>query len=435
MYLLEVCGIFTLLFIVYHLALSNLTFHTLNRVLLLGIMVLSLVLPLVHFETIHTIPLQLEDLPLQLEEWDFQSIDTPLSLVESGFSWSIIKVLKILYFSGLGYFVLRLLLSIIKLKQEASNSAIAVDGKYRIVSTSLPSIFSCFNWIFIPKAMTASCNAKIVEHEKLHGSKGHSYDLVVTELFSALLWFNPFVYLFRKSIKSVHEYQVDAELLQTDIKKSEYLSLILNNLNTKTPTVGLYNYFNGITLKKRIEMITKHKSSKRQLVRYLLLVPIVALFSMSFTVITESVEHFDSEDEVAVSVNNVPSISPIEESEIIRIATGWGMRMHPITKEKKFHSGFDFVADKGTPIAATADGQIAVAELKGDYGNFVVIHHGIYETGYAHMDNFIVTEGQNVKQGDIIGYVGNTGKSTGNHLHYEVRKGNEKLDPSLFITK
>jgi murein DD-endopeptidase MepM/ murein hydrolase activator NlpD len=130
-----------------------------------------------------------------------------------------------------------------------------------------------------------------------------------------------------------------------------------------------------------------------------------------------------------------PAIQPVSNQDLNRIASGFGLRIDPIYKTVKMHAGLDFTAPQGTPIYATADGVIKVSGYsEGGYGNHVVINHGYgYETLYGHMVRIKAKVGQRVKRGEIVGYVGSTGKSTGPHCHYEVRKGNQKLDPVYFF--
>ncbi|TRX52372.1 M23 family metallopeptidase [Fulvivirga sp. M361] len=127
----------------------------------------------------------------------------------------------------------------------------------------------------------------------------------------------------------------------------------------------------------------------------------------------------------------IPAIQPISNEELIRLASGFGKRIHPVYKVKKFHSGIDFSAPIGTPIYATADGTVTKVKSRfSGYGKLVEIDHGFgYKTRYAHMHDFEVRERQNVKRGQIIGYVGNTGLSTAPHLHYEVILNNKKINP------
>lgn len=130
-----------------------------------------------------------------------------------------------------------------------------------------------------------------------------------------------------------------------------------------------------------------------------------------------------------------PAIQPVSNKELNRIASGFGYRIDPVYKTIKMHAGLDFAAPQGTPIYATANGRIETSGYhSGGYGNHVVIDHGYgYETLYGHMVRVKARRGQQVKRGEIIGYVGTTGKSTGPHCHYEVRKNNNKIDPIYFF--
>ncbi len=130
----------------------------------------------------------------------------------------------------------------------------------------------------------------------------------------------------------------------------------------------------------------------------------------------------------------IPSIQPITNKELIRLASGYGMRWHPILKVKRMHNGIDYSADPGTPIYATGDAVVARAGMNSSYGNMVVLDHGFgFETRYAHMSKINVKIGQKVKRGDIIGFVGNTGLSSAPHLHYEVLKDNKFQDPVYYF--
>lgn len=126
-----------------------------------------------------------------------------------------------------------------------------------------------------------------------------------------------------------------------------------------------------------------------------------------------------------------PSIMPIANNDLNRTASGWGWRIDPVYKIRKFHEGMDFTAPVGTDVYASADGVVAsISKEYTGYGNSIRINHGFgYTTLYAHLSAFKVKEGEVVKRGDIIGYVGNTGKSTGPHLHYEVHVRSSPVDP------
>jgi murein DD-endopeptidase MepM/ murein hydrolase activator NlpD len=134
-------------------------------------------------------------------------------------------------------------------------------------------------------------------------------------------------------------------------------------------------------------------------------------------------------------LQSIPAIQPVSNKDLKRIASGFGMRVHPIYKIAKMHTGLDFSADIGTEIYATGDGTIEAVDSKlSGYGHHVIIQHGYgFESLYAHMSKVIVRPGEKVTRGQVIGYVGNTGASTGPHLHYEVLRNGEKVDPAFYF--
>lgn len=130
----------------------------------------------------------------------------------------------------------------------------------------------------------------------------------------------------------------------------------------------------------------------------------------------------------------IPAIQPVKNEDLKRMASGYGYRSDPFTKIRKFHYGMDFTAKTGTPVFASGDGVVLKADnsLSG-YGNHIEINHGYgYVTLYAHLSKYNCRPGQRVKRGDIIGYVGSTGRSEAPHLHYEVIKNGEKVNPINF---
>ena len=133
-------------------------------------------------------------------------------------------------------------------------------------------------------------------------------------------------------------------------------------------------------------------------------------------------------------LSSIPAIQPLSNKDLSRMASGFGYRIDPIYKTRKFHAGMDFSAKTGTPIYATGDGKVfKVSKSKRGYGNHVVIDHGYgYKTLYAHMSKTAVKRNQKVSRGDVIGFVGNTGKSVAPHLHYEVHKDGKKINPVNF---
>ena len=133
---------------------------------------------------------------------------------------------------------------------------------------------------------------------------------------------------------------------------------------------------------------------------------------------------------------SIPAIQPVSNKDLKRIGSYFGTRMDPFYKVRKFHEGMDFSATVGTEVYATGNGTVTDAgrDVQGGYGNEIRIDHGYnYETVYAHLSRIFVKPGQKILRGQIIGYVGNTGKSTSPHLHYEVRKNGAPLNPIFFF--
>src|SRR6218665_1891684 len=152
---------------------------------------------------------------------------------------------------------------------------------------------------------------------------------------------------------------------------------------------------------------------------------------------------FDSYQSIEKLINNqeaklasIPAIQPVSNEDLSRVASGYGMRIDPVYGTPRMHKGLDFTAPQGTPIYATGDGTVTTAGYSdGGYGNHVEINHGYgYQTLYGHMVKVKARGGQKVKRGEVIGWVGSTGKSTGPHCHYEVKINSNNVNPVYFFS-
>ncbi len=187
-------------------------------------------------------------------------------------------------------------------------------------------------------------------------------------------------------------------------------------------------------LEKQIEISSVENMSDNELVS-----SITSTLNNLSNRITSQQKSYDEIDNLLKNKENLlshtPAIQPVSNKDLERIASGFGYRIDPIYKTIKMHEGLDFTAPTGTPIYATADGTVTVAGNTNDgFGNHVVINHGFgYETLYGHMVRVKAKVGESVKRGEVIGYVGSTGKSTGPHCHYEVHKNGQKLNPVYFF--
>ncbi|MDG2368352.1 MAG: M23 family metallopeptidase [Flavobacteriaceae bacterium] len=146
----------------------------------------------------------------------------------------------------------------------------------------------------------------------------------------------------------------------------------------------------------------------------------------------DEIERLASDKEKLLT--SIPSIQPIKNDDLTRMASGFGYRTDPFDKSRKMHGGMDFTAPRGTPIYAASDGKIIRVDARSSgYGKHIRIDHGFgYVTLYAHLNKYNVKRNQKVKKGDIIGFVGSTGRSQAPHLHYEVRKDGKKYNPINF---
>lgn len=149
------------------------------------------------------------------------------------------------------------------------------------------------------------------------------------------------------------------------------------------------------------------------------------------------VVHSKSLDEIYEMAKNkedklasIPAVQPVKNEELTRMASGYGMRIHPIYGHRRMHNGMDFSAPVGTPVYATGNAKVKQAKTSGAFGKLIILDHGYgIETYYAHLDGFNVRAGQEVVRGEHIGYVGDTGRSTAPHLHYEVRRNGRAVNP------
>jgi hypothetical protein len=299
--------------------------------------------------------------------------------------------------------------------------------------------FSFFHYIFIDRAKfnEAYLSEPVIQHEQVHSRELHSLDLLTAELVSALLWFNPFVFFLRNSIKENHEFLADYKVIKQGVDPVCYMVQLAREV-FDNHLIGLTSNFNYSFTKKRLLMITKIDSSKHPIYRYLFILPVLALM-LAFTKPVGNNNRILIETKTSGATSNSlvsPSIMPINKALVVT-SSDFGWRVHPITKKNQFHNGIDLKADEGTPVMATADGVVVKCEFlqegKG-YGRVIMIRHdATFSTLYSQLSAFKVKINDQVKQGDVIGLVGHSGLSTGAHLHYEVIKNNKNVDPKEYF--
>ncbi|KAB1068851.1 M23 family metallopeptidase [Tamlana haliotis] len=238
--------------------------------------------------------------------------------------------------------------------------------------------------------------------------------------------------------RELHNAQLQFELLN---KKMEHAETVLANVADRDNNIYRVYFeanpipdeqrragFGGINRYKNLEGFDNSKLIIESNKRLDILQKQIVVQSKSLDEITKLAE--DKEKLLAA----IPAIQPVNNKDLTRMASGYGMRTDPFTKVRKMHRGMDFSAPRGTPIYASGDGVITRADSRSTgYGKHIRIDHGYgYISLYAHLYKYNVRKNQKVKRGDLIGFVGSTGRSQGPHLHYEIFKDGERINPINF---
>ena len=290
------------------------------------------------------------------------------------------------------------------------------------------------------------CDADTLSYRKIDVKKSDYYKKTVFGILSVLLTaFIGFI-IFSQFLMSPNERAINREnenlQLNLDLfsKRIAESSAILNQLQERDNNIYRMYFeanpipneqrkagFGGVNRYKSLDGYDNSKMIKQ-------LTKDIDILSKQLVIQSKSLDEIvilAKEKEKMLA--SIPAILPVKLVDLTRMASGYKWRMHPILKIRKFHKGMDFTAPTGTPIYASGNGKVIRSSRSATYGRVVYINHGYgYTTIYAHMSKIKAKRGQNVKRGDLIGYVGNTGRSVSAHLHYEVRKNGKALNPINF---
>ncbi len=450
-YLLKVVIIQGLFFLMYWLFFRNTVNHSLNRLYLLAVLAFSFMIPFVELSYFKRhVPTPIQDSPVigwfsspSIEkEFILQPIET-----SGAFSW-------LMTFPTIYCFITLILVGkstiyLMALQKLKKNSERIHKRWFTIFKTSQNRPFSFLRNVFIPTTLFGSSEFdQVVAHECVHVRRFHSVDRLFLDFAVSLLWFNPFIYCYRKALIEIHEYQADEGVLKQYNDPIGYQEVLFSQLQSPHYS-GLVSHFNFQMIKKRIVMMNKEK--KRTGWVYGLTVPVILMITLAFSN-QEAMKPINNVgDEISSFIgpvgdmkayadlflqrNDEPSILPLKERDMVRMTSGFGMRMHPVEKVKKMHFGMDFACQIGTEVIATADGKIAELRNSTGYGKLIIIDHGSngFETYYAQLSEFKVMQGDEVKKGQVIALSGNSGMSSGPHLHYEVKREGHRVDPATYI--
>lgn len=275
-YLIVVSVCVTGFYIVYFFIFRHIAAFRLNRVFLIAALVSSFFIPAMDLSFVP--PDYHSKATILISDSSMGALEfysNTVSLVSEPGDFSFLSVI---YWTGLIIFSLRILYGVNRIIHLRHRSLVAKTGSLSIVYADISQPFSFFNLIFLPKEGT---DELILEHEKIHVRHYHWIDLVAAEIASAILWFNPVIFLYKKSLKIQHEYEADASVLSNGIKVENYLNCMLRHL-TSTSTVGLVSSFYSQNIKQRILMMTQKKATLQFKLLYLLFVPVLCGLMFAF---------------------------------------------------------------------------------------------------------------------------------------------------------
>ena len=242
----------------------------------------------------------------------------------------------------------------------------------------------------------------------------------------------------------------ETSLISENVKLKAEWEILQQRINTTSESLAVLeneddNYYRVVLDLKKLDPAIRHGGAggreKHDIASHEQITDVVNAYDQLERIESRLEIESKSLDEIDQRVNRFedmmdsrPAMQPIDNRQLTRFNTIFGMRKHPIHGDWRNHNGLDLTADMGTPVYATGDGVVVLAHYNGGYGNVIFLSHGYgFESRYAHLSKFKITQGQKVRRGDLIGYVGSTGLSTSPHLHYEVLYNNKWINPIYFM--
>jgi murein DD-endopeptidase MepM/ murein hydrolase activator NlpD len=427
------------LYMLYRVVFSRYTFFVFNRIYLLLAPLISFMIPLV------SIPVSGELTGKQAYslgiDWEGMLPYEPLPVNVQQSSWQP-DLFRVLLFTILLISVLQFFLrfrKIFLLRRAYQDGQVHMrDGVRCVVHPEIAGAFTLFRTVYIHPGDYNNGNRAVLHHELVHAQQWHFLDLVIYEIICAFLWFNPFVFLFKRQVRQNHEFLADNLAQAREGGLIPYMVALSGEIE-KSVHVAFASNFRSSTFKKRIIMLTDRKTHRSKRYVYMLLLPFIGLLVTAFQqpatgdpgssgiMLSGMAMHAGNNPE---AIADPPSGFPMDKQYRNSITARFGKMKHPFTKEEVMHNGIDIAAPAGVAIYATGDGTVVKSEFHEKYGNLIVIKHDeAYTTLFAHMASRLVEQGDQVQSGQKIATNGTTGLSTGPHLHYEVRKDGENLDP------
>ena len=458
LYLLKVSVCIIAFYGFYVLMLRKCTFFFLNRIYLISGLLLSFILPVLNVSILKNqsdMVLYHIIYPILIEP-DYEFIQ-PQNLLTHETTVNYLMILPVIYFTGISILFLKLLFSIKRIVRLRNNSTVYKIHNVKVVRTNSGLPFSFFNMVFLPENEKGQI---VIRHEIAHIKQYHWADLILIEIAYILLWFNPFIFLYKKLLKLQHEYLADASAVKEN-RIEDYLNCMLKRIHILSYG-EITSQFYCKTIKKRIAMITKNRTSNKYLGTYLLVLPLIFLLlfafsddktlaqdliivkddpanpaiTVEFTPASDKSANSDSSTTIAQNGDNIPSIYPFDDrtnasstqlAEIIVFD-------NENAKEPNYTIFFMFPEDK--EIISTAAGIVIEAKRDPQKGNYVIIQHDeVFSTVYSKLKSLKVKAGDKLGKAQLIGYVGGTSTYYMNGLQYEILKNGKPVDSKDYLPK
>ncbi|MFS4493841.1 peptidoglycan DD-metalloendopeptidase family protein [Maribacter sp. 2308TA10-17] len=413
----------------YYVFLKKETYFASNRLFLVIGLIASLLLPFISF----TKTVYVQAAPISFMELSETPLSTTNTAPTEPFDWTLFFL--IVYVVVTIYLTVKLILQLLAIQKIKRSSQIIPEDYYYHVQTAKDiSPFSFFKYIFYhPNQFSTKELKTIISHEKVHARGMHSVDILLTELVCILQWFNPVIWIYKIMVKQNLEFLADSRTCRYGEDKRNYQYLMLKHA-TGNHKINLVNPFFNSIIKKRIVMLNQNQSQRINLLKLLIVLPFLVVFLVSFN--TKEVVKFSEESVLSnFEYSEVPTFkSPLKQGDIIRISSGFGPAESPFTNTIENHTGIDLVGQVGKEVRASYTGVVKVSSNDNTKGNHILIEHeNGYSTKYLHLKDRLVVEGDKVDVGETIGHLGNTGKSTGPHLHFEILKSGKAINPESLI--
>jgi murein DD-endopeptidase MepM/ murein hydrolase activator NlpD len=471
---LSACG-----WVVYKALFARDTLHRMRRLVLLVLLAASFAVPVCRITVEREMPAVVTpenmalggivsgETPAFIARGEVQSIpESPLPDL-----WLMAGIVYLMGVGALAAYRLAGVVRVRRIMRRAVERFTRADGvEVLLVGEEIPP-FSFGGRIVISQSDFAGDGAEmILRHELAHIRHRHGVDLAVMNAAQAVLWFNPFVWLLRGELVLVHEIAADSEVIQSGIDAKKYQYLLISKVARVRGLLPVASHLPASDLGKRIETM-KRKTSRTALLKTVLLLPLVAVALVAFarvehvaTTATAPPPDEPQKEQLATPAGSgsaAPADKPRERTDPLFILSGkpnpkereslkvtigrFSKRKHPVTGEEYFHTGIDIIPI-GDTVYTPYSGVVTSEKFEEGYGNLLTILHESADLGldgvdvqlgtsYAHLEKFLVPEGAHVVAGQPIGIVGNTGKSTGKHLHFETRVNGELTDPMETIFK